>query len=291
MDPFMGQEQKDMETEGERAREDQEETEGVEEEEKMEEDETSEKKRIEENEEDEEMGGGEEEEEADASILDPEEGEEEGGEELDLHGEEQLLKEEEVGQDRMEGTDSEDVLRNFINSDSNNSEQINQRFPEQNINSPKDYMSDDNYQSHQQNSQQNAFDPYDSNNFNKSYYYSTKPDGCTIYDQGESQLMSSTSNPPDTILEAREPDEEKQEEEEQEVEEVEEKEQEMEDNADTDVLYAGEVMVDEKEKEVTIEEKKEEASTEVRGGAEPGGPLMAGRDCRAKYKEVRTHPM
>ena len=282
-----------METEGERTREDQEETEGVEDEEKMEEDETDEKKRIEENEEDEEMGGGEEEEEADASILDPEEGEEEeeGGEELDLQGEEQLLKEEEVGQDRMEGTDSEDVLRNFINSDSNNSEQINQRFPEQNINSPKDYMSDDNNQSHQQNSQQNAFDPYNSNIFNKSYYYSTKPDGCTIYNQGEEQLMSSTSDPPDTILEAREPDEEKQEEEEQEVEEVEEKEQEMEDNADTDVIYAGEAMADAKEKEVTIEEKKEEASTEVRGGAEPGGPLMAGRDCRAKYKEVRTHPM
>ena len=100
--------------------------------------------------------------------------------------------------------------------------------------------------------------------------------------------MSSTSDPPDTILEAGEPDEEKQEEEEQEVEE---QEQETEDNADTDVLYAGEVKGDGREKEVTMEEKQEEASTEERGGTGPGGPPMAGRDWRTKYKEVITNPM
>ena len=75
--------------------------------------------------------------------------------------------------------------------------------------------------------------------------------------------MSSTSNPPDTILEAREPDEEKQKEEEQEVEEVEEKEQEMEDNADTDVIYAGEAMADAKEKDVTIEERWNKADSAI----------------------------
>ena len=98
--------------------------------------------------------------------------------------------------------------------------------------------------------------------------------------------MSSTSDPPDIILEAGEPDEEKQEEDEQEVEE---QEQETEDNTDTDVLYAGEVKGD--GKEVTMEEKQEEASTEERGGTGPGGPPMAGRDWRTKYKEVITNPM
>ena len=118
MNPFMVQEKKgDIDTEGEKAREDQEKKVVIEDEEKMEEGEASEKKKTEEDEEDEEMEGGEEEETADASILEPVPGEEEGGEELDLQGEEQLLRDEEVGQDIQEGMDSEEILRNFVNSD------------------------------------------------------------------------------------------------------------------------------------------------------------------------------
>ena len=100
MNPLMVQEK--QETEGEKDREDQEKKEVMEEdedEEKKEEGEASEKKMPEEDREDEEMEGGEEEETADASILELVPGEEEGGEELDLQGEEQLLMEEEVGQD------------------------------------------------------------------------------------------------------------------------------------------------------------------------------------------------
>ena len=130
MNPFMVQEKKeDIDTEGEKAREDQEKKEDMEDEEKMEEGEASEKKKPEEDEEDEEMEGGEEEETADASILEPVPGEDEGGEELDLQGEEQLLMEEEVCQDIQEGMDSEEILRNFVNSDPNsNSGQEYQSF-------------------------------------------------------------------------------------------------------------------------------------------------------------------
>ena len=149
-------------------------------------------------------------------------------------------------------------------------------------------MSDENNYSHQQNSQQNAYDPYSSDIFNKSYYYSTKPDGCTLNNQGDQQLMSSTSDPPDIILDAGEPDEEKQEEDEQDEEE---QEQETEDNADTDVLYVGEVKGDGREKEVTMEEKQEKTTTEERGSTGPGGPQMAGRDWRTKYQEVITSQM
>ena len=287
MNPFMVQEKKgDIETEGEKAREDQEKKEVMEEdedEEKMEEGEVSEKKKPEEDREDEEMEGGEEEETAEASILEPEEGEEEGGEELDLQGEEQLLMEEEVGQDTQEGMDSEEILRNFVNSDPNsNSGQEYQSFPELTINSPKDNMSDDDNYSHTQNSQPHAYDPYSSEIFNESYYYSTKPDGSTLNYQDEPtehQLTSSITDPPDDVI----LDAEEQEVEEQEVEE---QEQEKEDSTDQDVLFAGEVKVDEKEQEIIVEEKEQEITIEEGGSTGLGGPQVASKDCRAKYKEV-----
>ena len=280
----MVQEKKgDIDTEGEKAREDQEKKEDMEDEEKMEEGEASEKKKPEEDEEDEEMEGGEEEETADASILEPEEGEEEGGEELDLQGEEKLLMEEEVGQDSHEGMDSEEILRNFVNSDPNSkSGQEYQSFPELTINSPKDNMSDDDNYSHTQNSQPHAYDPYSSEIFNESYYYSTKPDGSTLNYQDEPteyQLTSSITDPPDDVI----LDAEEQEVEEQEVEE---QEQEKEDSTDQDVLFAGEVKVDEKEQEIIVEEKEQEITTEGEGSTGLGGPQVASKDCRTKYKEV-----
>ena len=284
MDPYMVQEK--QETEGEKDREDQEKKEVMEEdetEEKMEEGEASEKKKPEEDREDEKMEGGGEEETAEASILEPEEGEEEGGEELDPQREEKLLEEDEVGQDSHDGMDSEEILRNFVKSDTNSNSGLDcQSFPDLTINSPKDNMSDDDNYSHTLNSQPPAYDPYSSEIFNESYYYSTKPEGSTLNYQDEPteyQLTSSITDPPDNvILEA----------EEQEVEEkeVEEEEQEKEDSTDEDVLFAGEVKVDEKEQEIIVEEEKQEITTEGEGSTGLGGPQVASKDCRPKYKEV-----
>ena len=284
MDPYMVQEK--QETEGEKDREDQEKKEVMEEdetEEKMEEGEASEKKKPEEDGEDEEMEGGGDEETAEASILEPEEGEEEGGEELDPQREEKLLEEDEVGQDSHDGMDSEEILRNFVKSDTTSNSGLDcQSFPDLTINSPKDNMSDDENYSHTLNSQPPAYDPYSSEIFNESYYYSTKPEGSTLNYQDEPteyQLTSSITDPPDNvILEA----------EEQEVEEkeVEEEEQEKEDSTDEDVLFAGEVKVDEKEQEIIVEEKEQEITTEGEGSTGLGGPQVASKDCRTKYKEV-----
>ena len=146
MDPFMVQEK--QETEGEKDREDQEKKEVMEEdetEEKMEECEDNEKKKPEEGVEDEKMERGEDEETAEASILEPAEGEEEGGEDLDPQREEKLLEEDEVGQDSHDGMDSEEILRNFVYSDTNSNPGLEcQSFPDLTINSPKDNMLDDN---------------------------------------------------------------------------------------------------------------------------------------------------
>ena len=67
---------------------------------------------------------------------------------------------------------------------------------------------------------------------------------------------------------------------------MEEQEQEKEDSMDPDVLFAGEVKVDEKEQEITVEEKEQEITVEEGGSTGLGGPQMASKDCRAKYKEV-----
>ena len=152
-------------------------------------------------------------------------------------------------------------------------------------------MSDDDNLSHTLNSQPPAYDPYSSEIFNESYYYSTKPEGSTLNYQDEPaeyQLTSSIADPHDTaILEAEE-----QEVEEKEVEEEEqEKEQEKGDSTDEDVLFAGEVKVDEKEQEIFVEEEEiivEERgiTTEGEGGAGLGGQQVANKDCRTKYKEV-----
>ena len=152
MNPLMVQEK--QETEGEKDREDQEKKEVMEEdetEEKMEECEDNEKKKPEEGVEDEKMERGEDEETAEASILEPAEGEEEGGEDLDPQREEKLLEEDEVGQDSHDGMDSEEILRNFVYSDTNSNSGLDcQSFPDLTINSPKDNMSDDDNLSHTQ---------------------------------------------------------------------------------------------------------------------------------------------
>ena len=70
------------------------------------EEETIEKEKKEVDQEDEKMGEGEDEEAEDASILEPEEGEDEGGEELDFLRENQLLKDDEVGQELLGEMDS-----------------------------------------------------------------------------------------------------------------------------------------------------------------------------------------
>ena len=199
MNPFMVQEK--QETEGEKDREDQEKKEVMEEdenEEKMEEGEASEKKKPEEDREDEKMEGGGDEETAEASILEPEEGEEEGGEELDPQREEKLLEEDEVGQDSQDGMNSEEILRNFVYSDTYINPGLEcQSFPDLTINSPKDNMSDDDNLSHTLNSQPPAYDPYSSQISNESYYYQEEP--------AEYQLSSSIAEPHDSdILEVEE---------------------------------------------------------------------------------------
>ena len=95
MNPFKVQERKeeDVDMEEEQVKQD-----NSGDEEKMEED-TIEKEKKEVDQEDEKMGEGEDEEAEDASILEPEEGEDEGGEELDFQRENQLLRDDEVGQE------------------------------------------------------------------------------------------------------------------------------------------------------------------------------------------------
>ena len=243
--------------EEEMTHEDQEKKEANEDEEKMEEEETSGRKKKEEDNEDENMEKGEDEETADVSILEPVEGEEEGGEEPDIQTEEHLLMDDEV-------MDSEEILRNFVSS-----EHECQSFPDLTIQSPKDNMSDDDELNQTQNSQANAYDPYSSEIFNESCYYSTKPnDGSTLNYQDESsehlQTSSITDPHDDPILEA----------EEQEVEELE---QEVEVSADSEVLVVGEVKMKEKEQESNVEEG---------GSKDLGGPSVASKDYRPEYKEV-----
>ena len=291
MNPFMVQEKQG--TEEEKDREEQEKKEPMEEdkdetEEKMEEEEPGERKKPEEDEEEEKMEG-EDEERAEASYLEPEEGEEEGGEEVDPQREEKLLEEDEVGQESHDDMDSEEILRNFVKSDNTSNSGLDcQSFPDLTINSPKDNLSDDENNSHNLNSQTLAYDPYSSEIFNESYNYSTKPEGSTLNYQDEpteSELTSSITDPHDTvILEADE---------QQEVEEkeAEEEEQEKEDSMDEDVLYAGEVKVDEKEQEIIVEEEEiimeeKEITTEGGGRAGLGGRQVANKDCRTQYKEV-----
>ena len=86
----------------------------------MEEEDGSVRKKTERDQDDEVMGEEEDEETEDTSILEPEPGEEEGGEEVDTQKEDQLLMEDEVGQDLHGGMDSEEYLRNYVNSDLRN---------------------------------------------------------------------------------------------------------------------------------------------------------------------------
>ena len=260
MNPFMVQEK--QETEGEKDRRDQEKKEVMEEdetEEKMEECEDNEKKKPEEYGEDEEMERGEDEEAADASILEAAEDEEDGGEELDPQREEKLLEEDEVGQDSHDGMDSEEILRNFAYSDTNSNSGLEcQSFPDLTINSPKDNMSDDDNFSHTLNSQSPAYDPYNSQISNESYFYQE--------DQPEYQLISSKAEPHDPDILGVEEEEMK----EKEVEEVEqEKELIKEDDMDEDVICDGEV---------------------TRDGGEVGlaGLQVTTKDNRKEYREVIT---
>ena len=252
--------QEKQDTEGEKDRSDQEKMEVKEEDEtgeKMEESETIEKKKPEENEEDEEMEKEEDEEAAEASMLEVAEDEEDGGEELDPQGAEKLLEEDEVGQDSYDGINSEEFLRNYVNSDPEMNPGLSgQGFPDLNINSPKDNTSDDVNISHALNSQPPEYDPYNSQISNESYYDQG--------DQPEYQLMSSKAEPHDPDIQSVE------EEEEQEVEEVEqEKELMKEDDMDEDVICDGEV---------------------PRDGGEVGlaGLQVTTKDNRKEYREVIT---
>ena len=238
MDPATVQEKQD--TEGEKDLSDQEKKEVMEEDEtgeKMEECEDIEEKKPEECEGDEEMEKGEDEEAAEASMLEVAEDEEDGGEELDPQGAEKLLEEDEVEQDSYDGTNSEEFLRNFVNSDPHMNPGLSgQGFPDLNINSPKDSTSDDVTISHALNSQSPAYDPYNSQISNESYFYQE--------DQPEQQLISSKA-------EQHNPDIQRVEEEEMEEKEIEEVEQEKElikeDDMDEDVICDGEVTRDDGE--------------------------------------------
>ena len=232
--------QEKQDTEGEKDLSDQEKKEVMEEDEtgeKMEECEDIEEKKPEECEGDEEMEKGEDEEAAEASMLEVAEDEEDGGEDLDPQGAEKLLEEDEVEQDSYDGTNSEEFLRNFVNSDPHiNPGSSGQGFPDLNINSPKDSTSDDVTISHALNSQSPVYDPYNSQISNESYFYQE--------DQPEHQLISSKAEPhnPD-ILRVEE-----KEIEEKEIEEVEqEKELIKEDDMDEDVICDGEVTRDDGE--------------------------------------------
>ena len=270
MNPFVVQEKEgDVNMEEEKDHEDKEEKGGNEDEEKMEEEDGSVRKKTERDQDDEVMGEEEDEETEDTSILEPEPGEEEGGEEVDTQKEDQLLMEDEVGQDLHDGMDSEEYLRNYVNSDlGNNPEYEYQSFPESNIESPKDNMSDDDDSSQILNSQAHANDSYSSEISNKSNYYSTKPnDGSTINSQDESiehLQTSSITEPPEVevILEVEE--------------------QEEEEGADPEVLCVG---------EVTVEEKEQETTGEEGGSKGRGDHPMANTDWRPEYREVKIKPM
>ena len=275
MNPPMVQEK--QETEGEKDRKDQEKKEEMEEdetEEKMEECEDSERKRPGEDEEDEEMERGGDEEAAEASILEAAEDEEDEGEDLDPQREEKLLEEDEVGQDSHDGMNSEEILRNFVNSDPYINPGLDfQSFPDLTINSPKDNTSDDDNLSHTLNSQPPAYDPYSSQISNESYYYQEEP--------AEYQLSSSIAEPYDSdILEVKE-----QETKEKEVEEErqEKEKEEREDSMDEDVICDGEVK---KEKENIVGEEKQEIATGGERSTGLDGSQVATKDCRTKYQEV-----
>ena len=281
MNPLMMQEK--QETEGEKDRKDQEKKEVMEEdeiEEKMEECEDNEKKKPEEYGEDEEMERGGDEEAAEASILEASEDEEEGGEDLDPQREEKLLEEDEVGQDSHDGMNSEEILRNFVNSDPYINPGLDfQSFPDLTINSPKDNMSDDDNLSHTLNSQPPAYDPYSSQISNESYYYQDE--------QAEYQLSSSTAEPHDSdILEV----EDQKMKEKEVVEERQEKEQVKEGSMDEDVIFEGVVRMDEKKQENIVGEEEKEITTGGERNTGLVGPQVATKDCRTKYQEVIKAP-
>ena len=241
-------------------------------EEKMEEEDGNEKKKLEKDPDDTAMEGDEGEEAEDTSLLEPDSGEEEEEGEVDTQQEEKLLGEDEVSQDYQEGMDSEEYLRNYVNSDfGNTTEHEYQSFLELNIESPKDPRSDDDDSSQILNSQANANDSDSCEISHESSYYSTKPnDGSTINYQDESYEHLHTS----TITE-------------QHGEEIilVEEEQEEEEGAEQEVLCVEEVRVEEKE------QGGEESTREEGGGKGRGGYHMANTDQRPEFNEVKIEMM
>ena len=241
-------------------------------EEKMEEEGENETKKLEKDPDDTVMEGEEGEEAEDTSLLEPESGEEEEEGEVDTQQEEKLLRDDEVSQDYQEGMDSEEYLRNYVNSDfGNTTEHEYQSFLELNIESPKDPRSDDDDSSQILNSQANANDSDSCEISHESSYYSTKPnDGSTINHQDESyeHLHTSTITEPhgeEIILVVED--------------------QEEEEGAEQEVLCVKEVRVEEKE------QGREESTREEGGSEGRGGHHMANTDYRPEYSEVKIETM
>ena len=188
---------------------------------------------------------------------------------MDTQQEEKLLRDDEVSQEDM---DSEEYLRNYINSDfGNTTEHEYQSFLELDIESPKDPRSDDEDSRQILNSQANANDSDSGETAHESNYYSTKPnDGSTINHQDESyeHLHTSTITEPhgeEIILVVED--------------------QEEEEGAEQEVLCVKEVRIEEKE------QGREESTREEGGSEGRGGHHMANTDYRPEYSEVKIETM
>ena len=241
-------------------------------EEKMEEEGENETKKLEKDPDDTAMEGEEGEEAEDTSLLEPESGEEEEEGEVDTQQEEKLLRDDEVSQDYQEDMDSEEYLRNYVNSDFGNTiEHEEQSFLELNIDSPKDPRSDDDDSRQILDSQANANDSDSSEISQESNYNSTKPnDGSTLNYQDESYEHLHTS----TITEPHE---------EEIILVVED--QEEEEGAEQEVLCLEEVRVEEKEK------GREGSTREEEGSEGRGSHHMAYTDNRPEYSEVKIETL
>ena len=133
--------------------------------------------------------------EEDSSLLEPgPEGEEKG--EVDVEEEERLLKEGEVSQENQEEMSGEDFLRNFIGHDYKDStENEENNLSDLNINSPKDFTSDDEKFETKSETQANANDSESCEISQENNYKSTKHENeSTLNYQDESEhLLSSTT--------------------------------------------------------------------------------------------------
>ena len=237
-------------------------------EEKMEEEGENETKKLEKDPDDTAMEGEEGEEAEDTSLLEPESGEEEEEGEVDTQQEEKLLRDDEVSQDYKEDMDSEEYLRNYVNSDfGNTTEHEDQSFLELNIDSPKDPRSDDDDSRQILDSQANANDSDNCEISQESNYNSTKPnDGITPNYQDESyehlQTSTITRHPEEEIILVGD-------------------EQEEEEGAEQEIVCVKEVGRRE-------EEQERKKSTRGEGGSEArGSHQMAYTDQRPEYNEVK----